>query len=174
MSLEARLFNPFVMHGARTIGFITDFSRANRRLHNKSFTADNQVTVVGGRNIGDENFDAAHGFVFVDLDVMAVGPLVQSVSHTFDTSWASGSSYPVDRLLPPVDPALIAELPSTASLIEHDPAAAAYPDALHYSPLIHDLLEGRLAQEWAPTRMISDDPAKGQTRPPGAAFDNTG
>src|SRR5690554_5183294 len=43
-NIEVRLFNPFVVRGPRTLGFITDFKRANRRMHNKSFTADNQAT----------------------------------------------------------------------------------------------------------------------------------
>jgi cardiolipin synthase C len=160
-NIEVRLFNPFVVRGPRVIGFITDFSRANRRMHNKSFTADNQATIIGGRNIGDEYFDATAGFVFVDLDVMAVGPVVRDVSNDFDRYWASGSAYPVDRLVPPADPALIAALTSAASLIERDPAAAAYMEALRRSPFVRELLEGRLALEWAPTRMVSDDPAKG-------------
>jgi cardiolipin synthase C len=160
-NIEVRLFNPFVIRKPRAIGFITDFSRANRRMHNKSFTADNQATIIGGRNVGDEYFDATEGFVFADLDVMAVGPVVKDVSKDFDRYWASGSSYPVDRLLPPADPALIAELASAASLIERDPAAAAYRDALRNSPFVRELIEGRLSLEWAPTRMVSDDPAKG-------------
>jgi putative cardiolipin synthase len=83
-NIEVRLFNPFVIRQPRVIGFITDFSRANRRMHNKSFTADNQVTIIGGRNVGDEYFGATEGFVFVDLDVMAVGPVVKDVSRDFD------------------------------------------------------------------------------------------
>ncbi|HSF32302.1 MAG TPA: hypothetical protein VLK82_17745 [Candidatus Tectomicrobia bacterium] len=35
------------------------------------------------------------------------------------------------------------------------------PRALHQSPIVRELLEGRLALEWAPTRLVSDDPAKG-------------
>jgi putative cardiolipin synthase len=159
--IEVRLFNPFVIRQPRLIGFITDFSRANRRMHNKSFTADNQATIIGGRNVGDEYFDATQGFVFVDLDVMAVGPVVKDVSKDFDRYWASGSAYPVDRLLPPADSALIQDLASVASLIERDPAAAAYMDALRRSAFVRELLEGRLALDWAPTRMVSDDPAKG-------------
>ena len=42
----------------RLLGYLTDFSRLNRRMHNKSFTADNQVTIIGGRNVGDEYFGA--------------------------------------------------------------------------------------------------------------------
>ena len=45
----------------------------NRCLHNKSSTADNQVTVVGGRNIGDEYFGAADDVVFAGLDVLTIG-----------------------------------------------------------------------------------------------------
>lgn len=40
-NVEVRLFNPFVVRKPKVIGFLTDFSRANRRMHNKSFTADN-------------------------------------------------------------------------------------------------------------------------------------
>jgi cardiolipin synthase C len=97
----------------------------------------------------------------VDLDVMAVGPVVKDVSKDFDRYWASGSSYPVDRLLSPADPALIQELASAASRIERDPTAAAYMDALRHSPFVRELMEGRLVLEWAPTRLVSDDPAKG-------------
>ena len=60
-NIELRLYNPFVNRGfARSATSPT--SRAlNRRMHNKSFTADNQVSVVGGRNIADEYFGAAEG-----------------------------------------------------------------------------------------------------------------
>ena len=36
-----------------------EFGRLNRRMHNKSFTADNVATIIGGRNVGDEYFGAA-------------------------------------------------------------------------------------------------------------------
>src|SRR5690606_11132249 len=57
-NLEVRLFNPFMQRNARWFGYLSDFRRLNRRMHNKTFTADNRVTIVGGRNIGDEYFDA--------------------------------------------------------------------------------------------------------------------
>ena len=53
-NIEIRLFNPFVRRKWRALGYLTDFPRLNRRMHNKSFTADNRVTILGGRNIGDE------------------------------------------------------------------------------------------------------------------------
>ena len=62
---------------ARWTNYVTDFSRVNRRMHNKSLTVDNQATVVGGRNIGDDYFAAGRGVAFADLDVIAVGPAVR-------------------------------------------------------------------------------------------------
>ena len=93
-NLEVRLYNPVVQRDARALNFLTDFARVNRRMHNKSFTADNQVTVVGGRNIGNEYFGAGTGVVFADLDVLVVGPSVREVSREFDLYWNSPSAYP--------------------------------------------------------------------------------
>ncbi len=42
--IEVRLFNPFSFRLLRPLGYITDFSRLNRRMHNKSFTVDGVVT----------------------------------------------------------------------------------------------------------------------------------
>ena len=83
-NVEVRLFNPFKFRRWRVLGYLTDFARLNRRMHNKSFTADNQATVIGGRNVGDEYFDAGQSFSFADLDVLAVGPVVGEVARDFD------------------------------------------------------------------------------------------
>jgi cardiolipin synthase C len=164
-NIQVRLFNPFVIRKPR-IGYLTDFFRANRRMHNKSFTADNQVTIIGGRNIGDEYFGAAEGSLFVDLDVMAVGPIVHEVSNDFDRYWACASSYPLDRIARSVKSAKLAEVKSAAARVERDPAALAYTTAIRDSPFVHAVVERRLDFEWAVTRMISDDPAKGLGRAP--------
>ncbi|WP_049053995.1 phospholipase D-like domain-containing protein, partial [Achromobacter xylosoxidans] len=109
-NIEVRLYNPFAVRWPKAIGYLTDFRRLNRRMHNKSFTADNQATIVGGRNIGDEYFGAAEGVLFSDLDVLAVGPVVQDVSSDFDRYWASQSAYPVAGLLKPAGPDQLAAL----------------------------------------------------------------
>ena len=81
-NIEVRLYNPFTARNARTLNLLTDFARLNRRMHNKSFTVDNQISIVGGRNIGNEYFAAGTGVAFADLDVIAVGAAVRSVSLT--------------------------------------------------------------------------------------------
>lgn len=159
--IEVRLFNPFALRWPKWIGFLTDFARANRRMHNKSFTADSQATIIGGRNVGDEYFGAAEGALFADLDVLAVGAVVPEVSADFDRYWASGSSYPVGLILPPPDTTQLPALRAEAERVARSPEALRYIGAIRDLPLIGQLLEGRIALEWAPVRMVSDDPAKG-------------
>jgi putative cardiolipin synthase len=160
-NIEVRLFNPFVPRAPRWLGYLTDFSRANRRMHNKSFTADNQVTIVGGRNVGDEYFGATSGVLFTDVDVMAAGPVVRDVSDSFDQYWRSQSSYPARLLLPPGDAGVLAGLATERQAMMEQEATNAYTRALRESPFVHELMEARLPVVWAPTRMVSDDPAKG-------------
>jgi cardiolipin synthase C len=163
-SIEVRLFNPVIHRQWRFLDYLTDFTRLNRRMHNKSFTADNQVTIVGGRNVGDEYFGAGQEGLFVDLDVMAIGPVVKAVSHDFDRYWASGSSYPADRVLPSVSPASISAVAAAASRVERNPASRAYTRAIVRSLFVRQMLAGRLPFNWAVAHMVSDDPAKGLGR----------
>ena len=169
-AIEVRLFNPFANRRLRWLGYLTDFGRLNRRMHNKSFTADNQATIVGGRNVGDEYFGATDGVLFADLDVLAVGPAVHAVSEDFDRYWNSASAYPVARVLPRADPGQLEGLPRAAARIEGQPAARAYVDAVREASFVTDLLRGDLALEWAPTWLISDDPAKGLGQAPPEAL----
>ena len=160
-NVEVRLFNPFVLRGWRLLGYLFDFARLNRRMHNKSFTADNQATVIGGRNVGDEYFGGGQDVLFVDLDVLAVGPIVDEVSRDFDRYWASGSSYPLGDLLPAASPASIAKLAAAAATVQHEPAALAYTQAIVESPFMRSLLARSLTFEWTQVSLVSDDPAKG-------------
>jgi putative cardiolipin synthase len=97
-NFQVRLFNPFIRRNRKGLAFLTDFSRVNRRMHNKSYTVDNQVTIVGGRNIGNEYFQANPGINFTDLDLLAAGPVVPEISDAFDAFWNSDFAVPVYAL----------------------------------------------------------------------------
>ncbi|MBO4120666.1 phospholipase D family protein [Cupriavidus gilardii] len=159
-NIEVRLFNPFVVRSPKFLGYLTDFRRLNRRMHNKSFTVDGQATIVGGRNIGDEYFGATDGVLFSDLDVLAVGPIAADVERDFDRYWASASAYPVDRIVLPVSVDRLEQLAREAATAERDPAAMAYMKALQALPAYRRILDASLSFEWAATRIVSDDPAK--------------
>lgn len=158
--IHVRLFNPFALRGAKWLSFVTDFSRVNRRMHNKSMTADNAVTVLGGRNIGDEYFGATPGALFVDLDVLAIGPTVASVTHQFDRYWTSESAYPLDSLVDPVGTPERLELRERARDVAGTASARQYVEAVEDRPFINFLLNGELELAWSPAKLVSDDPAK--------------
>jgi putative cardiolipin synthase len=159
-NIEVRLFNPFVQRRFKSLGFLTDFGRLNRRMHNKSLTVDGQVTVVGGRNIGDEYFAATEGVAFADLDVMVAGVAVDEISKDFDLYWSSQSAYPLERLVTLPD----AQQPGQPWETQPDTAdqtrAHTYIQAAKQSRFVADLIVGKLDFHWVPVRMVSDDPAK--------------
>jgi putative cardiolipin synthase len=158
--IEVRLYNPVAHRGLRMLNFVTDFARVNRRMHNKSLTADNQASIVGGRNVGDEYYGAGSGVVFEDLDVLAVGPIVRDVSASFDRYWNSASAYPAAAFVGTGTPQDRAALEARFAATRADPASVAYLDALRRSPVTRQLLEGNLQLEWANARLVDDDPAK--------------
>jgi len=94
-NLSVRLFNPIASRDARTLGLMSDAWRLNYRMHNKSMTADNMITVVGGRNVGNEYFALHEGINFADLDVFAVGPAAAAVTDSFDVFWNSPAAIPI-------------------------------------------------------------------------------
>ena len=165
--IEVRVFNPFRWRRFRWLGLLADFARLNRRMHNKSFTVDGVATLVGGRNIGDEYFGTGEGVQFVDLDVFAIGPVVDDVAADFERYWRCESAKPLARVLGTrrADAATIAHLQSAA------PAWPEPEDSLR-PRCVADLLCGCAEFEWATTRLISDDPAKvlGRARRRGLAW----
>lgn len=98
-NIKVRLFNPFHTRDPSFLSKLTQFlfdeHRLNRRMHNKSYIVDNNVAIVGGRNIGDAYFDAANDTNFRDLDLIAIGPVVKEASHAFDEYWNCDAAYPV-------------------------------------------------------------------------------
>ena len=95
-NIEVRVFNPFPRRRSRLISFIANFNILNRRMHNKSFTVDNSVTIVGGRNLADEYFQSDGKDEFIDEDLLAIGTVVDEVSDGFDDYWNSQEAIPIN------------------------------------------------------------------------------
>ena len=160
-NIEVRLFNPLAGRGARNLSLVADFERTNRRMHNKSFTADNQAAIVGGRNIGDEYFEARADVAFADLDVMVNGPVVGQVSTGFDRYWNSPAVFPIAALsdMRP-DAADLAATRAALADFTRSQQATPYAEALKASRLAQSLREGMLAASYGLGRVVYDDPAK--------------
>ena len=160
-NFEIRIFNPFARRSARYMDGLTSFSRVNRRMHNKSFTVDNQITIIGGRNIADEYFGAREDAKFGDLDVVAIGPVVREVSATFDSYWNHERAAPIEAFADmPDDPA--AELERVREGLA---AAREIALASKYGDAVRDqVLEFVETDEkpfiWAPYVLAVDSPDK--------------
>ncbi|MDB6452855.1 phospholipase D family protein [Falsirhodobacter sp. 20TX0035] len=163
-NIEVRLFNPFAIRFPKALGFAFDFKRLNRRMHNKSLTVDGVATIVGGRNIGDEYFGSGEAGLYGDLDVLAIGPVVADVAADFERYWTSQSAYPAEQILGRVNGRMVRKLRRAAVKVERDPASAAFMRRIRDLPIVRLLVEGTLPMEWAPVRLLSDDPAKGLDR----------
>jgi cardiolipin synthase C len=159
-NIEIRLYNPFANRGARLGDFAFDFTRVNHRMHNKSFTVDNQVAIVGGRNIGDEYFGANDRVGFQDLDVVAIGAVVQEVSNEFDLFWNSPSAYPAASVIPPSGADGPALLRAGWQKVHESEEAKRYVDVVRQTPLAQQIMQDRVPFEWTTAHVINDDPGK--------------
>ena len=158
--IELRLYNPFVLRGSRTLGYLGDFERLNRRMHNKSFTADNLASIVGGRNVANEYFGAAGNVGFADLDVLVVGPVVQQVSDEFDRYWNSASAYPAADFVGAPPPDAAARLKARFAATRADPLSVDYLNAVAESTILRQLQDRNLPLDWTSAQVLSDDPTK--------------
>ncbi|MBS9780497.1 MAG: phospholipase D family protein [Moraxellaceae bacterium] len=98
-NISVKLFNPYLQRKFRSFAYFTDTIRINRRMHNKSLTVDGLISIIGGRNIGDEYFSVKKDLVFADLDVSLVGKVVPNIEHDFNRYWVSRSSYPLEKIV---------------------------------------------------------------------------
>jgi phosphatidylserine/phosphatidylglycerophosphate/cardiolipin synthase-like enzyme len=202
-NIEMRLFNPLAggrrSSFARMLNSAGDASRIQQRMHNKLFIADNVLGVTGGRNLGDAYFGNALKGNFIDVDILAAGPIVQDLSRSFDSYWNNERAYPVQSLVKREELKAIRERAQQADRELADestraqnaapapsndepkpgaaPTSAQLARAWDEKPL--DLKTARFV--WAPAVMLADQPGKipadkgpDQTKAPGLVVSHPG
>lgn len=167
-NIEVRLYNPNRFRNIRMLGFVGDFRRLNRRMHNKSITADNQLSITGGRNIGDEYFAVEGSMLFADLDTLLLGEIVPQISRDFDRYWNSALAYPVDSIVTgrAATPAYLKDkmIEQRKKRKQFAEIEQRYLAALRRLDFIQQLQQNNLKLYWAEVQLLSDDPAKTQSR----------
>ena len=159
-NIEVRVFNPFAHRSARALD-VTNLGRVTRRMHNKSFTVDNQVTLIGGRNIADEYFGARTENNFSDLDVLAIGPVVPEVSDMFDTYWNHRAAVPMPALagVPENASEALASLSEEVARSIEAAKTSEYAAAVNRSLL--NIIESNIDTFiWSPYDLVYDSPDK--------------
>lgn len=160
-NFEVRLFNPFIFRRFKELGYAFDFIRLNRRMHNKSLTADGAVSILGGRNIGDVYFGFPGDLQFLDTDVMVTGKVAADVGTDFDRYWQSDSAHPISNIVSSATTGALKRLITDASRAEESEESEKYFRTMATSRLVSELVAGELEFEWTGVTLISDDPAKG-------------
>jgi len=164
-NIEVRMFNPFASR-AGAVRFALEamgsFGRINRRMHNKTWIADNRIAIVGGRNLGDEYFGASDEVNFTDLDFAMVGPIVRDASASFDRYWNSPLAYPMAVLSPQdVTPAALDALRARAAPRVAQAEQSRFASELRNNDAVQRLVSGDWPMQWTSQfRFVSDDPLK--------------
>ncbi|MGB5456271.1 MAG: phospholipase D family protein, partial [Gammaproteobacteria bacterium] len=158
-NIEVRIFNPIARKGIYAFNYVGHFTLANRRMHNKAFVVDNQVAVLGGRNIAVEYYQLETTGEFIDFDMLSVGPIVREVSSQFDRYWNHELAVPMKALFEEDDEETIEQ---TQAQIKREMAEAGetiYADAIN-TQVIKRLESYELKPYIAPARLLTDDPQK--------------
>jgi len=160
-NVEVRIFNPFSRKTGRTSQYVTRMGSVTRRMHNKSFTVDSQATILGGRNIGNEYFEADPDLAFADLDVIGVGPVARDVSTAFDRYWNNELAYPVSVLIDkPPTPEETGRMRQQLNEFAAAQAGSVYLKALRNSDLADKLRKNEVRYSWGNAVVVYDLPEK--------------
>ena len=160
-NIELRIFNPFDRKINRNAQMVTGLGSVTRRMHNKSFTIDNVITIVGGRNIGNEYYDADPTLEFADLDVMVIGNVVKEVSDSFDMYWNSALAYPAKTIIKkrPSEEEL-QQLEEKLTVFMKEQQTSDYMTALLNSDLSNKFRDNDVTYFWGDADVVVDHPDK--------------
>jgi phosphatidylserine/phosphatidylglycerophosphate/cardiolipin synthase-like enzyme len=145
-------------------------------MHNKLFIVDDSVTIIGGRNIGNEYFEYPGPFVFRSRDLLAFGPVVANSGKYFDEYWNSDWTTPIKDVVSSV-PTLAETRETKVHLDQFALDPANYPPGFHdkFKEIEAEMV--RLGGEllWGKAKIlvdtVPDKDGKPQSR---AEIDNTG
>jgi len=161
-NIEIRIFNPLSnRRWFRNLELVINLDRAGRRMHNKIFVADNSAAIIGGRNIGDEYFDARHSLNFVDLDLLTIGPIVRDITNSFNDYWNSHWSTPIEKLSK--TRVVKTQLKTIRNKLEdrwHQARNTEYFHSLQHSDFTKKIIDKQIPFIWADAKLFYDRPEK--------------
>jgi len=162
-NIEVRIVNPYANRGFRALETLARFDTVTRRMHNKSFSVDNSMTIVGGRNIGDEYFGTHEDVNFGDMDVLAVGPVAAKVGAQFDLYWNSELAYPIQSLAD--SQGNLDTLRRDLQELYETHRDSPYARRARNSDLVRKIVAGTLPFQWGHALLFYDLPEKLITDP---------
>ncbi len=160
-----RIVNPLMHRKFQALNFVTGLPRINRRMHNKSMTFDKQITIIGGRNIGNEYLSNDQNSQFADLDVLLIGKVVADIDNSFGSYWSAPISYDIETLVNldedgPTDFIEGLDQLGTNEKSDNQSSLSVYKSAIADSSIDTDLLNKRIPFRWTDMQFLSDDVGK--------------
>jgi putative cardiolipin synthase len=131
-------------------------------MHNKLMVADNELALIGGRNIGNQYFQIDPNSQFGDDDVAVYGPVVQRLSQVFDQFWNSPLAIPapaIDRKNTSAD--ALAKFRRLIDSANQTPFQQDIQTRITTGEPLADIRSGRAPMSWATARLVYDSPDKG-------------
>lgn len=164
-NIAVRIINPLMHRKFSTLNYFTGLPRINRRMHNKSMTFDKQITIIGGRNIGNEYLSNDQSSQFADLDVLLIGKVVADIDNSFASYWSSPLSFDIETLAKfddDVTPDFLKALDKLGIDEENNEGSSltVYKAAIKDSTIDTDLINKRVPFRWTDMQFLSDDVGK--------------
>ena len=162
-NIAVRIINPLMHRKFQPLNYVTGLPRINRRMHNKSMIFDKQITVIGGRNIGNEYLSNDKNSQFADLDVLLIGRVVDEVSNSFNSYWGSNLSFDIETLVKADDKTdFLAALDKIQGDEDSGPRSSLsiYREAIETSTIDTDLINKQVPFRWTDMQFVSDDVGK--------------
>jgi len=160
-NITVRVFNPTNSRGNlhyAEMGLNSD--TVGRRMHNKSFTADNSMAVYGGRNIGDMYFGLSRDNFFVDNDMLTVGPLVNDITNEFDIYFSNAYSVDFDYIEKADKENLDIALKEKLNALRKDESAEALRNAIKHREITKQFATKQLPLYFGDAILLYDMPEK--------------
>nr|WP_086940397.1 phospholipase D family protein [Thaumasiovibrio occultus] len=160
-NIDIRLFNAFSRRHSMASQLVFGVGETSRRMHNKALIVDNQLSIVGGRNIGDEYFGANPNVVFDDLDVILTNPVTNDVSGMFDQYWNSPRAINLtDVLKQSVTEQELRAQYATLHEVYQEHAQHPYVKAITESAIFANAGVDAIPLSWAPAVLKADSAEK--------------
>ena len=160
-NIDVRLYNPYRFRHYRAMDMVLDLKRINRRMHNKSFIADNQIALIGGRNMSNQYYNVSDSYQFSDVDVMLVGSASDEIIHSFDEYWNDDYAFPVQKIVNPRHYSLRFDS-LKQQLEQHSQTITVqnYLDLANRSHAFEKWLNSSIQFDWVKAEIVNDSPSK--------------
>lgn len=163
-NIAVRLMNPLAHRQWRIASIIKNPLKVNARMHNKSMTIDRQISIIGGRNIGDEYLNQATSTHFADLDVLLVGKVVDEIGESFEEYWNSPLAFDVQavahldnqQLEALIKPIVFEDFLKSNNATPNERALKIYRDAIENTTIGNALLNKTLPFRWTKIELFAD------------------